>query len=115
MIVEAVTSFVVIKYFDVIKYITTSILLRGVDFSLDLFPFQQLEKLPATALLAASSWSTAITFASPGLKAVNVQRACRLSRSHSRKLISSRTTSLVSLPIPLASHRRIDQDGCHRR
>ncbi|KJZ44458.1 hypothetical protein VC35_16625 [Pseudomonas fluorescens] len=44
------TSFWIVKHLDVIEYITTSILPRGVDFSLDSFPFQQLEKLSATAL-----------------------------------------------------------------
>jgi hypothetical protein len=44
------TSFWVVKHLDVIEYIPTSILLRGVDFSDDSFPFQQPEKLSATAL-----------------------------------------------------------------
>jgi hypothetical protein len=37
-------AFCVVEHFDVIKYITTSILPRGVDFSLDPFTFQKLEK-----------------------------------------------------------------------
>ena len=37
-------AFCVVEHLDVIEHIATSILPRGVDFSLDTFPFQQLEK-----------------------------------------------------------------------
>ena len=37
-------AFCVVEHFDVIKHITASILSRGVDFPLDPFPFQKLEK-----------------------------------------------------------------------
>lgn len=37
-------AFYVVEHLDVIKHITPSIFPRGVDFSLDPFPFQKLEK-----------------------------------------------------------------------
>lgn len=37
-------AFCVVEHLDIIKHITTSILPRGVDFPLDPFPFQKLEK-----------------------------------------------------------------------
>ena len=37
-------AFCVVEHLDVIKHITTSILPRDVDFPLDPFPFQKLEK-----------------------------------------------------------------------
>lgn len=43
-------AFYVVEHLDVIEHITPSIFPRGVDFSLDPFPFQKLEKLSATAL-----------------------------------------------------------------
>jgi len=44
LIVETMAAFYVVEHLDVIKHITSSIFPRGVDFSLDPFPFQKLEK-----------------------------------------------------------------------
>jgi len=37
-------AFYVVEYLDAIEHITSSIFPRGLDFSLDRFPFQKLEK-----------------------------------------------------------------------
>ena len=47
------TSLWVVKHLDVIEHITTSILGRGIDFSLDSFPFQQLEKTLSYGVVVA--------------------------------------------------------------